>query len=97
MTKVAELTLLKKIQVPTEVATDPLEFLDFKTKFDKECKQIFEGVFAKDTNNFTYVLPSTCFLKITLKASLKVLLWVLEGFGILMENLKSAVKNIKTI
>ena len=44
MTKVAELTLLKKIQVPTEVATDPLEFLDFKTKFDKECKQIFEGV-----------------------------------------------------
>ena len=77
--------------------SDPLEFSDFKTKFDKECKQIFKGVFAKDTNNFTYVLPSTCFLKITVKASLKVLLWVLEGFGILMENLKSAVKNIKTL
>ena len=72
MTKVAKLTLLKKIQVPIEVATDPLEFSDFKTKFDKECKQIFKGVFATDTNNFTYVLPSTCSLKITLKAFLKV-------------------------
>ena len=37
------------------------------------------------------------FLKITLKASLKVLLYVLEGFAILMRNLKSILQNIKTI
>ena len=37
------------------------------------------------------------FLKITLKASLKVLLYVLKGFAILMRNLKSIVQNIKTI
>ena len=37
------------------------------------------------------------FLKISLKTSLKVLLCVLEGFAILMKNLKSIVQNIKTI
>ena len=37
--------------------------LDLKLKFDKESKQIFVDVFAKDTNSFTYVLPSTCFSK----------------------------------
>ena len=64
---------------------------------NKECKQISVEVFAKDTNNFTYVLPSTCFLKITLKTSLMVLLYVLEEFAILMRNLESIVQNIKTI
>ena len=46
-----------------EVATDKLEFLDPKLKFDKGSKQISVDVYAKDTNSFTYVLPSTCFPK----------------------------------
>ena len=46
-----------------KVATDTLEFLDLKLKFDKESKQISVDVFAKVTNSFTYVLPSTCFPK----------------------------------
>ena len=87
----------KKIQFTMEVATDTLEFLDLKLKFDKESKQISVGVFAKDTDSFTYVLPSSVFLKITLKTSLKMLLYVLEGFAILMRNLKSIVQNIKII
>ena len=44
-----------------EVATDTLEFLDLKLKFDKESKQISVDVFAKVTNNFMYVLRSTRF------------------------------------
>ena len=44
-------------------ATDTLEFLDLELKFDKESKQIYVDVFAKDTESFTYVLPSTCFPK----------------------------------
>ena len=44
-------------------ATDTLEFLDLELKFDKESKQIYVDVFAKDTNSFMYVLPSTCFPK----------------------------------
>ena len=64
---------------------------------NNEGKQISVEVFAKDTNNFTYALPSTCFLKITLKTSLMVLLYVLEEFAILMRNLESIVQNIKTI
>ena len=51
----------KKIQFTIEVPSDTLEFLDFKLKFDKETKQISADVFAKDTDSFTYVLPSTCF------------------------------------
>ena len=46
-----------------EVATNTLEFLDLRLKFDKESKQISVGVFAKDTDSFTYVLPRTCFPK----------------------------------
>ena len=53
----------KKIQFTMEVATDTLEFLDLRLKFDKESKQISVDVFAKDTDSFTYVLPSTCFPK----------------------------------
>ena len=53
----------KKVQFTMEVATDTLEFLDLKLKFDKESKQIYADVFAKDTDSFTYVLPSTCFPK----------------------------------
>ena len=53
-----------KIQFTMEVATDTLELLeDPKIKFDKESKQIYVDVFAKDANSFTYVLPSTCFPK----------------------------------
>ena len=51
----------RKIQFTMEVATDTLEFLDLKLKFDKESKQISVDVFAKDTETFTYVLPSTGF------------------------------------
>ena len=92
------MTLLKKIQFTMEVATDTLEVLDLKLKFDKESKHISVDVLAKDTNSFTYVLPSTCnIVKVTLKASLKVLPCVLDGFAILMRNLKSIVQNIKTI
>ena len=46
-----------------EVAADTLELLDIQLKFDKESKHISVDVFAKDTNSFTYVLPSTCFPK----------------------------------
>ena len=53
----------KKIQFTMEVATDTLEFLDLKLKFDKESKQISVDVFAIDTDSFTYVLPGTCFPK----------------------------------
>ena len=77
----------KKNQFTMEVATDTLEFLDLKLKFDKE---IFVNVFAKDTDRFTYVLP-------TLKTSLKMLLDILERSAILMTNLKCIVQNIKTI
>ena len=53
----------KKIQLTMEVAADTLELLDLKLKFHKESKQISVDVFAKDTDSFTYVLPSTCFPK----------------------------------
>ena len=46
-----------------EVATDTLVFLGLKLKFDKESKRISVDVFAKNTDSFTYVLPSTCFPK----------------------------------
>ena len=85
----------KKIQFTMEVATDTLEFLDLKLKFDKESKQISVDVFPKDANSFTYVLPSTCFPKNNIGN--KVLLYVLEGFAILMRNLKNIVQNIKII
>ena len=77
----------KQIPSTMGVATDTLEFLDLKLKFDKE---IFVNVFAKDTDSFTYVLP-------TLKTSLKMLLDILERSAILMTNLKCIVQNIKTI
>ena len=41
-----------------EVATDTLDVLDFKLKFDKESKQL-----SVDTDSLTYLLPSTCFPK----------------------------------
>ena len=58
-----EVDPIKTIQFTMEVATDALEFLDLKLKFDKQSKQIFVDVFVKDTGSFTYVLPSTCFPK----------------------------------
>ena len=57
----------KKIQFSMEVATDVLEFLDLKLNFDKEHKLISVDIFAKATNSFTYVLPSTCFPKISIE------------------------------
>ena len=50
-----------------DVATDTLEFLDLKLKFDKESKHISEDLFAKQTDSFTYVLASTCFPKNNIK------------------------------
>ena len=50
-----------------EVAKDVLEFLDLKLKFDKEHKRISVDIFAKATNSFTDVLPSTCFPKISIE------------------------------
>ena len=35
-----------------DVATDTLEFLDLKHKFDQEAKQISVDAFAKDTDSF---------------------------------------------
>ena len=51
----------KQVHFSMEVASDTLEFLDLKLKFDTETKQISADVFAKDTDSFTYILPSTCF------------------------------------
>ena len=86
----------KKIQFTMEVATDTLELLDLKLKFDKESKQISVDVLKIPTVFYMFSLVRA-FLKVTLKASLKVLLYVLDGFAILMRNLKSVVQNIKTI
>ena len=46
-----------------EIATDTLEFLDLKLKFDKASKQISVDAFAKDAGSFTYGLPSAYFPK----------------------------------
>ena len=80
-----------------EVATDTLEFLVLRLKFYKESKQLFVDLFAKDTDSLYMSSLVRVFLTITLKTSLKVLLYVLEGFEILMGNLKIIVQNIKTI
>ena len=53
----------KKIEFTTEVAKDVLEFLDLKFTFDKDYKRISVDIFAKATNSFTQILPSTCFPK----------------------------------
>ena len=87
----------KKIQFTVEVATDTLEFLGLKLKFDEEIKEISVDVFAKETYSFTYVLHSTCFPKNNVENILKMLLYVLERFAILIRNLKSVVQNMKTI
>ena len=50
-----------------EVAKDVLEFLDLKLKFDKEHRCTLADTFAKANNSFTYVLPSTCFPKISIE------------------------------
>ena len=50
-------------QITIEVAEDVLEFVDLKLTFDKEYKRISVNIFAKATNSFTYLLPSTCFRK----------------------------------
>ena len=60
-----------------EVAKDVLEFLDLKLKFDKEHRCILADISAKATNSFTYVLPSTCFPKISIENIPKgVALWL---------------------
>ena len=46
----------KNIQLAMEIATDTLEFLDLKVKFEKQSKHISVDVFAKDTDSFKYVL-----------------------------------------
>ena len=42
----------KKTQFTMEVATDTLEILYLKFKFDKESKQIYVDMFAKDTDRW---------------------------------------------
>ena len=51
----------------SRINNDVLEFLDLKLTFDKECKYISVDIFAKATNSFTYVLPSTFFVRTALK------------------------------
>ena len=53
----------KKTQFNMKVATDTLDVLDFKLKFDKESKQLSVDVLPEDTDSLTYLLPSTCFPK----------------------------------
>ena len=55
-----------------EAAAGILKFLDLKLNYDKESKQISVDVFAKETNSFTYVLPSMCFLKNSIESIPKV-------------------------
>ena len=38
-----------------------LEFLDLQLVFDKTSNNICVDIYAKPTNSFTYVLPSTCY------------------------------------
>ena len=84
----------KQIPSTMGVATDTLEFLDLKLKFDKESKQMCLLKTPTVLHMFSLV---RVFLKITLKTSLKMLLNILEGFAILMTHLKCVVQNIKTI
>ena len=52
-----------KIKFTMSVANESvLEFLDLSLHIDKD-KNICVDVFAKPTNSFTYVLPSTCYPK----------------------------------
>ena len=87
----------KKIQFTMEVATETLEFLDLKLKFDKESKQISVDVFAKDTDSFTHVFLSTCFPKKNIENIPKGVALRLRRFAILMKNWKSIVQDIKSI
>ena len=66
-----EVDPIKSIQFTMEVATDALELLYLNLNFDKECKKFSVDVFAKDTDSFTYFLPSTCFLKNSISMRLK--------------------------
>ena len=45
---------IKKIQFTMEVATDTLEFLDLKLKFDKESIKIFVDAFAKNSSQYVF-------------------------------------------
>ena len=81
-----------------KVATDTLDFTDLKLQFDKEPKQISVDVFAKNNKIYLHMFFLVCvFLKLTLQASLKMLLYILEGFVILIRNLKNVVKKNKNI
>ena len=51
---------------------DGLEFLDLKLKMVNG--KISVDVFSKPTNSFTYVLPSTSYLRETSKMCLKAML-----------------------
>ena len=65
-----EVDPIKSIQFTMEVATGALELLDLNLNSDKECKQISVDVLLK-IPSFTYVLPSTCFLKNNISMRLK--------------------------
>ena len=52
-----------KIKFTMSVANESvLEFLDFSLHINKQNK-IYVDLYAKPTNSFTYVLPSTCYPK----------------------------------
>ena len=76
-----------------KVATDTLNFTDLKLQFDKEPKQISVDVFAKNNKIYLHMFFLVCvFLKLTLQASLKMLLYILEGFVILIKKFEKHSK-----
>ena len=86
----------KKVQFIMEVATDTLEFLDLKLKFDNLIKFLLLCLLKILTVLHMFCLVCV-FLKITLKTYIKVSIYVLKGLAILMRNLNSIVQNVKTI
>ena len=88
---------MKKTQFIMEVAKDILKFLDLRLKFDKKSKRISIDIFSKATNSFTYVLPSTCFLKNNIENIPKGVALRLRRIVILTLNLRSVVENTKNI
>ena len=92
---------MNKVQFTMEFPTSTLEVLDLKLKFDKESKQISVDLFAKDTDSFTYDLPSTCFPKNNIEnipkgVPLRLRRICDSDFEIIM-NLKIIMQNIKNI
>ena len=74
-----------------------IRFLDLNCNFDQESKKILQMLLLK-LQTVLHMFSLVCiFPKITLREFLKVLLCLLEGYAILMRNLKGVVHNIRTI